>query len=53
MEKYPKQLTQKELGKMTSIAKAAAKLFHENGYLETSMDDISIAAKLSKGGIYH
>jgi AcrR family transcriptional regulator len=53
MEKYLKQLTQKELGKMTAIAKAAAKLFNEKGYLETSMDDISAAAKLSKGGIYH
>ncbi len=53
MEKYLKQLTQKELGKMTNIAKAAAKLFNEKGYLETSMDDISVAAKLSKGGIYH
>jgi AcrR family transcriptional regulator len=53
MEKYLKQLTQKELGKMSSIAKAAAKLFNEKGYLETSMDDISTAAKLSKGGIYH
>jgi TetR/AcrR family transcriptional regulator, cholesterol catabolism regulator len=53
MEKYLKQLTQKELGKMTGIAKAAAKLFNEKGYLETSMDDISTAAKLSKGGIYH
>jgi AcrR family transcriptional regulator len=53
MEKYLKQLTQKELGKMTAIAKAAAKLFNEKGYLETSMDDISAVAKLSKGGIYH
>ena len=53
MEKCLKQLTQKELGKMTSIAKAAAKLFNEKGYLETSMDDISAAVKLSKGGIYH
>ena len=53
MKKYLKQLTQKELGKMTSIAKAAAKLFKEKGCLETSMDDISSAAKLSKGGIYH
>ncbi len=53
MEKYLKQLTQKELGKMTNIAKAAAKLFEEEGYLETSMVDISTAAKLSKGGIYH
>jgi AcrR family transcriptional regulator len=38
---------------MTNIAKAAAKLFNEKGYLETSMDGISSAAKLSKGGIYH
>jgi AcrR family transcriptional regulator len=53
MEKYLKQLTQKELGKMANIAKAAVKLFDEKGYLETSMDDISTAAKLSKGGIYH
>ena len=53
MGKYLKQLTQKELGKMTSIAKAAAKLYNEKGYLETSMNDISTAAKLSKGGIYH
>jgi AcrR family transcriptional regulator len=53
MEKSLKQLTQKELGRMTSIAKVAAKLFNEKGYLETSMDDISTAAKLSKGGIYH
>ena len=52
-ERYLKQLTQKELGKMTNIAKAAVKLFDEKGYLETSMDDISTAAKLSKGGIYH
>ncbi len=39
--------------KMTGIAKAAAKLFNEKGFLETSMDDISAAARLSKGGIYH
>ena len=38
---------------MTNIAKAAVKLFDEKGYLETSMDYISTAAKLSKGGIYH
>jgi AcrR family transcriptional regulator len=51
MKKYLKQLTQKELGRVTSIAKAAAKLFKEKGCWETSMDDISSAAKLSKGGI--
>ena len=38
---------------MARIAKSAAKLFNEKGYLETSMDDISNSAKLSKGGIYH
>lgn len=48
-----KQLSKKELEKMTAIAKVAAKLFNESGYLETSMDDISNAADLSKGGIYH
>ncbi|NWG01598.1 MAG: TetR/AcrR family transcriptional regulator [Syntrophaceae bacterium] len=53
MEKYLKQLTPKELSKMNTIAKTAAMLFNERGYLETSMDDISSAAKLSKGGIYH
>ena len=53
MGKYLKQFTQKELRKMTGIAKVAAKLFNEKGFLETSMDDISAAAKLSKGGIYH
>jgi AcrR family transcriptional regulator len=53
MEKYLKQFTPKELRKMTGIAKAAAKLFNEKGFLETSMEDISAAAKMSKGGIYH
>jgi AcrR family transcriptional regulator len=38
---------------MCAIGKAAAKLFDEKGYLETSLKDISTAAKLSKGGIYH
>jgi AcrR family transcriptional regulator len=53
MGKYLDQLNEKELRKMTSIAKAAAKLFNEKGFCEASMDDISAAAKLSKGGIYH
>ena len=35
------------------IGKAAAMLFHEKGYLETSMDEISNASGLSKGGVYH
>jgi AcrR family transcriptional regulator len=53
MENYSKQLTPKELRKMTGIAKVAARLFDEKGFLETSLDDISAAVKLSKGGIYH
>jgi AcrR family transcriptional regulator len=53
MEKDWTGLSKKEIDKMTNIAKAAVKLFDEKGYLETSMDDISTAAKLSKGGIYH
>ena len=50
MGKYLKQLTPKELGKMTGIAKAAARLFNERGFLETSMDDISAAAQVEQGG---
>lgn len=39
--------------KKSVIEKEAAKLFEKSGYIETSLKDISIAAKLSKGGIYH
>jgi len=53
MKKDLTELSEKELNKMEKIAKAAVKLFDEKGYLETSMDDISTVAKLSKGGIYH
>ena len=53
MGKYLNELNEKELRKMTGIAKAAARLFNEKGFLETSMDNISAAAKLSKRGIYH
>ena len=35
------------------IGKSAARLFNKKGYLETNMDNIAAAAKLSKGGIYH
>ncbi len=35
------------------VGRSAANLFYERGYLETSMDDIAAAARLSKGGIYH
>lgn len=53
METRQSQLDQKRLKKTVLIGRAAAKLFNERGYLETSMDDISVAANLSKGGIYH
>ena len=53
MEKDWTGLSKKEIDKMEKIAKSAAKLFNEKGYLESSMDDISSAARLSKGGIYH
>jgi len=53
MKKWVKQLNGKEFNKMCVIGKAASKLFDENGYLETSLRDISVAAKISKGGIYH
>jgi TetR/AcrR family transcriptional regulator, cholesterol catabolism regulator len=35
------------------ILRAAARLFRERGYDATSMNDISAALKLSKGGLYH
>jgi AcrR family transcriptional regulator len=53
MENKWSNLSNRELIKMRMIAKSAARLFNEKGYLETSMDDISTAARLSKGGIYH
>jgi AcrR family transcriptional regulator len=53
MENRPKPMDQKKLEKAVAIGKMAAALFNQKGYLETSMDDISITAQLSKGGIYH
>jgi AcrR family transcriptional regulator len=53
MDIKQKQLDQKRWGKAVSIGRATTKLFNEKGYLETSMDDIAMAANLSKGGIYH
>jgi len=47
------EVPHKRAAKTLKIAKAAAKLFNRKGYLETNMDDIGVAAKMSKGGIYH
>ena len=43
----------KSLKRQTKIGKAAASVFNKEGYLETNMNDIAAAAKLSKGGLYH
>ena len=42
-----------KLKKSLRIGKAAVKLFNKKGYLETNMDHIAAAAKMSKGGVYH
>jgi len=44
---------EKKLKISLRIGKAAARLFNKKGYLETNMDNIAAAAKMSKGGIYH
>ena len=38
---------------MAAIAKAAAELFNQQGYIETSIADIAAAAEMSRGGIFH
>jgi TetR/AcrR family transcriptional regulator len=53
MENRQRQLDQRKWEKASAIGKIAAALFNQKGYLETSMDDISVAGQLSKGGIYH
>ncbi len=45
--------SEKGLKQIEKIVKVAARLFNKKGYLETNMDDISAAARISKGGIYH
>lgn len=35
------------------VGRVAARLFNKKGYLETNMEDIARASRLSKGGIYH
>jgi TetR/AcrR family transcriptional regulator, cholesterol catabolism regulator len=44
---------EKRLRKPITIGKAAARQFNKKGYLETNMDHIAAAAKMSKGGVYH
>ncbi len=39
--------------KVALIAACAARLFSTNGYIETTMEDVAAASKISKGGMYH
>lgn len=48
-----KELSERNLKRVMQIGEVAAKLFNAKGYLQTSMDDITAAARFSKGGIYH
>jgi AcrR family transcriptional regulator len=48
-----KEFSDRNLKRVMRIGSAAAKLFNTKGYLQTTMDDITAAARFSKGGIYH
>jgi AcrR family transcriptional regulator len=48
-----KELSDRNLKRVMRIGNVAAKLFNTKGYLQTTMDDITTAARFSKGGIYH
>ncbi|HPW36099.1 MAG TPA: TetR/AcrR family transcriptional regulator [Syntrophorhabdus sp.] len=52
-EKYSVKKHLKTDNKMNVIASAAARLYSTKGYRETSMEDVAVSAKLSKGGMYH
>jgi AcrR family transcriptional regulator len=53
MKRKSRLLNEKKSEMIHRIGKAAAMLFHEKGYLETSMDEISNTSGMSKGGVYH
>jgi len=53
MGKNSAEFKKNECAQTVRIAKTAAKLFDERGYLETSIVDIASGVKLSKGGIFH
>lgn len=40
-------------GRRREVLDAAAKLFHQRGYMGTSMDDVAEAVGLTKGSLYH
>src|SRR2546430_17380947 len=41
------------LGSRQEILRASARLFQQQGYDATSMNDVAASLKLSKGGLYH
>ena len=43
----------KQMKKINTIAKVSAQLFAKKSYRETSMDEVAMAAKLTKGGVYY
>lgn len=43
----------RQIKRINGIAKVSAQLFATKGYLQTSMDDIAAAARVTKGGVYH
>ena len=53
MKRNKQKITEKGLIKYRKIARISAKLFHDKGYLETSLGDIADATKISKGGLYY
>ncbi len=51
--KYLRKASPKSDKKINAIAAAAGKLFSTKGYIETSMEHVASASKISKGGMYH
>ena len=46
-------LDKKSRHRAMKIGRAAARLFSRKGYVETTMDGVAAAARISKGGLYH
>jgi len=47
------RLSEKATQKIEQICRTAAKVFSTKGYINATLIDVSLAARLSKGGIYH
>lgn len=53
MQRSNQILTEKGKKKIDYICRKAARVFNSKGYLSSTLTDVSRAAGLSKGGIYH